>query len=314
MDWKVNSQLTLNLGLRYDVQIPWIERFDRANRGFDPYVKNPLSDQVIAAWTKAKAEYDAANPNARYPYPAVPAQITGGFLFPGEGGQPRRLYQTDWTNVAPRIGIAWRPLRSGKTVIRTGVGLFYQSPTQLDTTTGYQQQTNYITSLDGITPSATSLTGPYSLVDPFPNGISSPLGSSAGLLTNVGNGSVSFDPPRFKIPRTYQYSFGFQHELPGRILFDTSYTGNYQIYATLAYNMNAQGLANQYQAIADPNYYSRTLPNPFFGLIPNKGSFGTAPTTNAGALLRPFPLFNGDVTNNTIQAGRYRSDQWQFVG
>ncbi|HYP05311.1 MAG TPA: carboxypeptidase regulatory-like domain-containing protein, partial [Bryobacteraceae bacterium] len=68
-DWKVNQLITLNLGFRYDVQVPWLERFDRSNRGFDPFVKNPLSDQVLAQWTRLKAEYDAANPNAKYPYP-----------------------------------------------------------------------------------------------------------------------------------------------------------------------------------------------------------------------------------------------------
>jgi len=312
-DWKLNNKITLNLGLRYDIQLPWIERFDRTNRGFDPYVKNPLSDQILAVWTKAKADYDRANPNARYPYPAPPAVITGGFLFPGQGGQPRRLYDTDFTNLAPRAGIAWRLRNDGKTVIRAGAGLFYQSPTQLDTTTGYQQQTNYITSLDGgVTPSSgASLTGPYSLANPFPAGIASPLGAAGGLLTNVGNGGISFDPPHFKIPRTYQYSFGFQQELPWRVLLETSYTGNYQIYVNLGFDMNAQGLPNQLQAIQDPNFYSRTLANPFFGLIPNNGSLGTGTTTSAGTLLRPFPLFNGGITNNLLQNGWYRSDQLQ---
>ena len=312
-DWKVNQRLTLNLGLRYDVQLPWLERFDRSNRGFDPYVKSPLSDQILAVWKKAKSDYDAANPNAKYPYPAPPSVITGGFLFPGKSGQPRRLYDTDWTNLAPRIGVAYRLRNDGKTVLRTGVGVFYQAPTQLDTTTGYQQQTNYITSLDGgITPAAgANLAGAYSLANAFPGGISLPLGAAGGLLTNVGNGGISFDPPHFKIPRTYQYSFGFEHELPGRILLESSYTGNYQIYVNLGYDMNAQGLAAQQQAIADPNYYSRTLPNPFFGLIPNNGNLGTSATTSAGTLLRPFPLFNGGITNNLLQNGMYRSDQLQ---
>lgn len=312
-DWKLNPRLALNLGLRYDVQLPWLERFNRANRGFDPYVKNPLSDRILAAWTQAKADYDRANPTARYPYPAPPAVITGSFLFPGVGGQPRRLYDTDWTTLAPRVGVAWRLSQNGKTVLRAGVGVFYQAPTQLDTTSGYSQPTNYTTSLDGIRPAAgASLNGPYSLVDPFPQGFAAPRGAGGGALTSIGNGGISFDPPRFKIPRTYQYSFGFQRELPGHILAEISYAGNYQIYATLGYDMNAQGLTNQLQAIADTQYYSRTLPNPFFGILPATASLGASTTTNGGTLLRPFPLFNGGMTNNLIQAGRYRSDQLQI--
>ena len=126
-----------------------------------------MSDAVLANWAKLKAEYDAANPNARYPYPAPPAQLTGGYLFAGVN-QPRRIYDTDWTNIAPRIGVAWRIAE--KTVFRAGAGVYYQSPTQTGVVAGFNQQTPYTESLDGLTPSA-GLTGPYSLVNPFPDGL-----------------------------------------------------------------------------------------------------------------------------------------------
>ena len=102
-DWKVGPRLTLNLGLRYDVQASWLERFNRITRGFDLTTKNPLSDQVLANWAKLKADYDRANPNAPYPYPAPPSVLAGGFMFAGVDGEPRRIYDTDWTNIAPRI-------------------------------------------------------------------------------------------------------------------------------------------------------------------------------------------------------------------
>ena len=71
---------------------------------------------------------------------------------------------------------------------------------------------------DGRTPSAgLNLSGPYSLVDPYPGGLQPASGASLGLTTNIGRG-VSFDPPNFKIPRTYQYSFGIQQQLPWNIL------------------------------------------------------------------------------------------------
>ena len=58
--------------------------------------------------------------------------------------------------------------------------------TQLDQTTGFSRRTNYVSSFDGgITPSA-GLTGPYSLEDPFPNGILAPKGAAGGALTHVG--------------------------------------------------------------------------------------------------------------------------------
>ena len=305
-DWKLARTLTLNLGLRYEVQVPWKERFNQSNRGFNLTVKNPLSDAVLANWAKIKAEYDAQNP--KYPFPDAPPVLTGGFQFAGVDGQPERLYDTDWTNVAPRIGIAWqiRPT----TVLRAGAGVYYQSPTQTNTTNGFAQQTDYVSSIDGMTPSAgASLTGRYSLVDPFPDGILQPPGASAGLLTNIGR-SIGWDPPGFKIPRTYQYSFGFQQQLPGGIVAEASYAGNYQIYINLSTNLNHMSLADYKIAYSDTGYDSTQIPNPFYGILPRNGGLGQNPTINRGALLRPNPIFQ-DMTNYLTQWGRYRSDALQ---
>jgi hypothetical protein len=306
-DWKVNSRLSLNLGLRYDIQVPWKERFNRTNRGFDPTVKSPLSDQIIAAWTNAKAAYDKANPNAKFPYPAPPSAIYGSFLFPGKDG-PERLYDTDWTNIAPRFGVAWRVREN--TVIRAGAGVYYQSTTQFGTTTGFSVTTPYTNSLDGgLTPSA-GLTGPFSLVNPFPNGIFQPQGASGGALTGIGGG-ISFDPSGYSVPHTYQYSFGIQHQLWRKISAEVSFAGNYQNHIESGYDINQPGLDNQNIAIADPNYYNRALPNPFFGILPATTGLGSSPTTTANNLLRPFPIFSGGITNNLIQQGKYRSDALQ---
>ncbi|MBO0862527.1 MAG: TonB-dependent receptor [Chloracidobacterium sp.] len=307
-DWKVNSRLSLNLGLRYEIQVPWKERFNRTNRGFDPTVISPLSDQILANWATLKAQYDATHPNDIYGYPAPPAAIYGSFLFPGQNGAPERLYDTDWTNVAPRIGVAWRVREN--TVIRAGAGVYYQSTTQLGTTTGFSVTTPYTTSLDGgITPSA-GLTGPFSLVNPFPNGIFLPQGASGGALTGIGGG-ISFDPAGYRVPRSYQYSLGIQQQLWRKFSAEVSYAGNYQNHIEIGYDINEPGLANQNIAIADPNYYNRTLANPFFGVLPTTTGLGSSNTTNAGNLLRPFPIFSGGITNNLIQQGKYRSDALQ---
>lgn len=308
-DWKISSRLTVNIGLRYDVQIPWLERYNRENAGWDPNAKQPLSDAILANWAKLKAQYDAANPGAKYPYPAPPAVLTGGYVFPGVNGVSRRLYNTDWTNIQPRIGFAYRI--GQKTVIRGGGGIYYQSSTQSGTTTGFTQSTNYTTSLDGgITPAAgASLNGPYSLVNPFPNGFAAPTGNTLGTQTNLGNG-VSYDPQGFSIPRTYQYSFGIQRQLWQNIVAEISYAGNYQNHINLGQNLNHETWDAQTIAIADPSYYSRSLPNPFFGFLPVTSSLGNSSTIAANNLFRPDPIYQG-ITNNLIQQGWYRSDQLQ---
>ncbi len=307
-DWRVNQRINLNLGLRYEVQVPWKERFNRANRGFDPTAKHPFSDQIIANWKKIKADYDTSYPNDKYPYPSPPEAIYGAFLFPGKDGQPERLYDTDFTTIAPRFGIAWR--LSDTTVLRAGAGIYYQSLTQTGTTTGFSQSTPYVSSLDGIVPAA-GLTGPYSLVNPFPNGLLAPPGATA--MAGVGGG-ISFDPPHFRAPRTYQYTLGFQQQLGRRISVEASFAGNYQNHINITQDYNHPGMENQLKAIADPVYYTRqrALPNPFYGILPSTTSLGGSNSISAFNLLRPYPIYGGGVTNNLVQAGWYRADLLQF--
>ena len=140
-------------------------------------------------------------------------------------GEVWRLYDTDWTKLGPRLRLAWQILP--KTVIRTCGGLYYMSPTQDNTQTGFSQSTPYVATTDGKPPSVgSSLSGPYPLVNPFPVGLQPSNGASAGLLTTVSRG-VSWDNPGLKIPRTYQYSFGIQQELLWAILAEVSYAGVY---------------------------------------------------------------------------------------
>jgi hypothetical protein len=305
-DWKIGRNLTLNLGLRYDVQLQTLERFDRYNSGFDMTTKNPLSDAVLANWRKIKAAEDAKNP--KYPYPAVPAQLNGGWLFAGVGGQPRRIFDTDWTNLAPRAGVAWRVTPT--TVFRAGVGVYYQSPTQGGRTNGFAITTSYDSSLDGITPSAgLNLSGPNSLVDPFPLGILPPTGAKDGLLTLIGRG-VTFDPRRLKLPRTYQYSFGIQQQLPGSIVAEASFAGNYQTFVPVDWGRNEISMADYNQSRADAQYNSLQVPNPFYGILPLNGGVGQNATVSRGTLLRPNPLWGG-ITQSNTQWGHYRCDALQ---
>jgi hypothetical protein len=315
-DWKVNSKLTLNLGARYDVQMQARERFNRANRGFDPAAKHPLSDQILTQWAAYKKAYDATSP--RYPYPAPPAMLTGQWLFLGVNGAPRRIYDTDWTNFGPRIGLAYR--FKPNTVLRTGAGVFYKSPNRGGSANGFSQSTSYTANLtDPRTPSACANNacvsgppaGPYSLVDPYPQGLAIPMKSAGGAMTAVGN-SVGFDSPHYKLPRTYQYSLGFQHQLPRAIVVEASFSGNMQIFETYSYDMNwpagKAGLDLYATAQSDATFFSASLPNPFYGILPATSSRGSAQNISRSSLLGQFALWNSSMTNNLMQGARYRSD------
>ncbi len=159
---------------------------------------------------------------------------------------------------------------------------------------GYSLTTNYTASNDGgQTPSGGSnFAGPYLLGNPFPNGIANPLGNGLGLLTNVGN-SIAFNNPQYRTPRTYQYSIGFQRQLPWGVNAEVSYAGNKEIFVPVSYNQsNSPANAAQSQAaIADPNLLSHSIPNPFYGILPVSSSLGASATTTYGNLLRNYPLF-----------------------
>ena len=327
-DWKVSDRLTLNIGLRYEVQVPYLERYNRIAGQFNMGVVNPLSDQIMAAWQADAAAYNATNP--KYPYPTPPAAFYGVWQFAGTNGIPRRERYTDWTNGAPRFGFAYR--LGDKTVIRGGFGVYYQSDTKNNNSqTGFSQTTQYQSSftVNGIPmPSAcfnpisglgnnqcaTAPTGPYSLVNPFPLGLTQPAGPSAGLLANLGQGANG-DWNHYKTPRTYQYSLGFQRQLPKNMIIDVSFAGNYALYDRDSQDygnpQDSTGLALQQIAMNDPTFFTRQLANPFLGILPSTTGRGSSTTLSAQTLMNQFPLWGG-WSNGDLADRYFRSDAGQL--
>ncbi len=109
-DYKVTPNLTLNIGLRYELNLPMYDRYDRW-MNFVP----ELGKVVIAD--------DRTIPNL--PELLSSAGMEGQVMTAEEAGYPRSLVYADYTNFAPRVGIAWRPLGSNRLVVRTGYGIFY---------------------------------------------------------------------------------------------------------------------------------------------------------------------------------------------
>ncbi len=329
-DWRVSDRLTVNIGLRYEVQPAYLERYNRMAVQFNSTAVNPMSDQIMAAWKADQAQYNATHPNDPYGYPNPPAAFYGVWEFAGTNGLPRRSHYTDFTNGAPRIGFAYR--LGDKTVIRGGFGVYYQSDTKNNNSqTGFSQTTSYQSSftVNGVSmPSAcfnpisglsnnmcaTAPTGPYSLVNPYPLGLTPVVGSSAGPLANLGQGANG-DPLHYKTPRTYQYSLGFQRQLPKSMLIDVSFAGNYALYDRDSVNQgnpqDAYGLQLQQIAMNDPNFFSRQLPNPFLGILPATTGRGSATTQSAQSLMNNYPLWGGYTDPD--DADRYfRSDAGQL--
>jgi len=281
-DWKVNGRLTLNLGLRYDVQFPFTELHDRVWAGFDFEVKSPVSDPVLANWNRQ------AGTDANFPRP--PQALLGGPLFAGKNGNPRNPYNFDWTNIQPRVGMAYRILNA--TVIRSGFGIFHRTSTQDGQTTGFSQTTPYINSLTaGLTPSA-GLTGRYSLEDPYPDGLVAPTGSSLGLATNLGR-DANYDGRQRLIPRTFQWSFGIESQLPLGFVVDVSYIGSRTNKETRTIQLSRPGEDIYSAAQANPTFWQSRVSNPFFGVLPTNTGLGASPEISRFDLHRRVPQFTG---------------------
>jgi Carboxypeptidase regulatory-like domain len=301
--WRATPKLTVTMGLRYDVQIPFIERYNRINAGFNYNSLNPLSSQVMANWSADTATYNATNP--KFAFPAAPVSLTGSQLFAAPGN--RRPYNTDWTDVQPRFGIAYS--FAPKTVLRLGSGIFYRTATQLNETTGFSQRTNYISSFNaGVTPSA-GLTGPYSLQQPFPSGILAPTGAGGGALTNVG-GDIQYDGRSRPIPRTYQYSVGIEREFPWALLVEAYYSGSQTVHDSVTVEYDAPPAADYTKYKSNATFFTRNVPNPFYGILPATSALGASSQIQAYNLLRPYPLFNG-IEELTDPQARYRYDSFQ---
>lgn len=170
-DYKLTSKLTINLGLRYDLESGVTERFNRSVYSFDATKPNPISAQAIANYT------------AR-PIPDLPVsqfRVNGGLTFADVGGNPRAYWNPRYSNFQPRIGLAYQ--LNDKTVLRAGYGIFtgpigvyYNNTVQ----TGFSQTTPIQASLDnGLTYIATT-------ANPFPTGLLAAPGAALGLSTNLG--------------------------------------------------------------------------------------------------------------------------------
>jgi hypothetical protein len=181
-DYRVTSRLTINLGLRWDMDTPKTERYDRLST-FDPEVAAPLSQQVGF-------------------------NVRGGIEFMGVNGASRGQWHTVWHDVAPRFGFAYRI--TPRFVMRGGFGVMFsqtegQGGAINNGNDGFAVTQPMVTTLDG------GITVANRIGNPFPDGPVKPLGSKAGLLAQLG---LALQPWSNYLtgPHTQHYNFG----LPAR--------------------------------------------------------------------------------------------------
>jgi hypothetical protein len=308
-DWRVTDRLTLNMGLRFDINTPFGERYGRTVNGFNPTATNTASSAASAAY--------AANQNAIVNVTGL--NTLGGLTFPGvDGGAP---YQTNSGFLSPRFGFSYSPAAlHDKTVFRGGFGIFVQPETISNLNAEGVTSSNPINNQEGfsastamITTTNNYLTPDNTLSNPFPNGFTQPLGDSQGASTFLGE-NISFMAPLEHDPYSERWNIGVQQALTSSTLFEALYEGNHSLHLPIAQqNLNAVKLAYLSNApYRDQNIakaYGASVANPFAGLLPNGGG-ANGKTVSLSNLLVPYPQFGTSAIleqNETVGQSYFNS-------
>jgi TonB dependent receptor len=296
--FRVTNKLTLNLGLRYDLQGPWSERFNRLS-DFSPTTSNWLSDPAAAGLTGV---------------PGLPGLKGDVYLVPL--GQ-RTAIPRDDREFAPRIGLAYSV--DSKTVIRAGYGVFW-IPNYVSFALNPNNDlvndatTSYTGTINGTVPVNTINT-------PFPaTGVVPPVGRTLGNLgtqeyaTQVVQSFSVAD--YYNHPEGYvqQWNLNIQRTLPGNFFVSAAYVGSkgthLQSYSQqidqlsdsylpqAAAQCAAQEAITQARCVANaPGAPSvsllQSVPNPFYDSATQTAYALSGGTTTTGQLLRPYPQYTG---------------------
>ncbi|MGO8735326.1 MAG: TonB-dependent receptor domain-containing protein [Terriglobia bacterium] len=272
-NFRVNSKLTLNMGVRYEVTVPRTERHNRID-WFDPTAPSPLGN-----------------------IPGV-GPLMGNLVYASPGD--RSGTNINWNGFAPRFGLAYR--LSSKLVFRGGYGIYF-APSEwgvcgasgctsgfdgFDTTTNQQTTYNY----DGATPWGR-------LSNPFPNGfilpLTTPVPKGGDSLFNIGNGIDPLLRNLNNLPYTQTWNAGFQYELPGNVVVSANYIGTK---GTHLYFYGSPGLSylGKWIESASPTEITNLktyVNNPFYGIITDPNAPLSASQVQAYELLYQYPQYTG---------------------
>jgi len=209
-DWRLLSNVTVNLGIRYDIQTA------------------PTNTQnMIMQFVPGAQSVVAAGASPAFPK---------GILLPGDTGVPRGGVDTRYDHISPRVGLVWTPFPSGRTVFHAGAGLFYGSiggnlwayPSNGEPFSGRPTFPNVIHIND---PYATD---PKDFCGGDPVCIAGGVGHSPyPFVYNAKNPQFVVVPaalitvdPNFHWPVTYQINAGFQQQLTRSMALSASYVSS----------------------------------------------------------------------------------------
>ena len=248
-DWKVNSRLTVNLGVRWEYDGSYSDKYGNLTNFWESRIRAvPVPPTGPTTSGPGLAGYVVPS-NYTDHYPAPPAGVLqSNRNFPVKNGPPV-------DNFAPRLGFAWQPTSGGKLVIRGGAGLFYDRIGGGTFVHGLEQGYPYAVTLDY----SGSASAPFSNQNPYP---SIPLGVFASRWVNfngcqpqclAGAHNSNLNTPSLDetlhTPLVRQYNLNVQYQFAPSWILEVGYVGSSGI-----------NLLDQYHDINAPLLASPTTP------------------------------------------------------
>jgi len=294
-DWRLTPRLTVNLGLRLEIDQPMREADNHNVGGFNTSMSSPIETAALANYAK--------NPIAEIP--VAQFQVRGGLQF-ADGDLYNTLHK-----FMPRAAFSYQI--DNRTVLRGGAGLFsYSYYFDAGNQTGFSQPTPVLTTDNN---GATFLTN---ISNPIPSGtLVQPTGSSLGPATGLGLTLGTIVPSERKVPYYKRAQLGAQRDLGGGWVAEVYFVASRGNHLPVVRDLNS--MPTQYLSTsptrdtAHETFLSTSVPNPFAGLLP--GTTLNGATITRGQLLRPYPQYLGGALNGAVSGtGTISVGTEEYVG
>ncbi|MBL8191146.1 MAG: TonB-dependent receptor [Acidobacteria bacterium] len=282
-DWRLRPNITLNLGLRYEIPVPRSTTPD-AFTSFDPNLINPRSG------------------------------LKGALAYAGDcqgcTGQSR-FGNIDYSSVGPRLGLAWSI--DQKTVLRLGYGMYYAAGNGLTGGFCIRCQSGFANTAGVNRPSATGAALNWD------NGFVTPANFTPPPIINPAAGNADddiwyIDPRSGTAPRFQNWSLSIQRELPWKLVAEAAYIGNRGTRLS-ANHFPLNHLDPKFYALGDllnrriddPQVVAAGYKSPYPNFIADWGN-----TATLARALRPYPHINGPINNEYNPVGSSWYDSLQL--
>ena len=343
-DWRLNTKLTVNLGLRYQWSSPYTSRGNQiefSNFAADSGVSIDLTSLPAAAQAAGALSVQGQMQSAGLNYPAS-QELLGTTQFPTSSMRTVPTYRKD---LGPRLGFSYQ--LNSETVVRGGAGIYFgMSPATNFQYPGsaFRKTANLFFTNNDFGCGDGSCPGTATLADPFPGGFTGPQGTQYGQFANWGYQNPNdLGTTAARDANIYQWNIGIQRLLPSQLVLGVDYSANRSTHLPWAGTNNRSfmpsALLAQITAAVTPtdsscqgdscvsNFLQTPVGNPFYSMFntpcsstptnpcfnePNS-NYGNA-TLPLGTLLNSFPQFNGDFEGLMLEeaSSTYNALQIRF--